>query len=118
MADVADVRAIAEPLPRSYEVVVRDRVKFRVGRIVWAALSRDEQDIGFAFPKDEREGAIAAEPDVFFHPRASDLRYQWIEAHLQAVSRDRLSELLIEAWLMAVPKRIGADYLAGRMMRD
>lgn len=34
MATVDDVRGLASGLPRSYEVLVRDRVKFRVGRIV------------------------------------------------------------------------------------
>ena len=31
---VDDVRAFVAQLPRSYEVLVRDRVKFRVGSIV------------------------------------------------------------------------------------
>ena len=34
---VDDVRAFVAPLPRSYEVLVRDRVKFRVGQIVYVA---------------------------------------------------------------------------------
>lgn len=35
MVDLADIRAVTEGLPRSYEVVVRDRIKFRVGQIVY-----------------------------------------------------------------------------------
>ena len=35
MVTIEDVRALASQLPRSYEVLVRDRVKFRVGRIVY-----------------------------------------------------------------------------------
>jgi hypothetical protein len=34
MATVDDARAIASTLPRSYEAIVRDRLEFRVGRIV------------------------------------------------------------------------------------
>jgi hypothetical protein len=34
---VDDARAIAAGLPRSYEAIVRDEVRFRVGRIVYAA---------------------------------------------------------------------------------
>ena len=41
MVTVDEVRAVASPLPRSYEVLVRDRVKFRVGRIVYLAFSAD-----------------------------------------------------------------------------
>ncbi|MDX6262964.1 MAG: hypothetical protein QOH84_4652, partial [Kribbellaceae bacterium] len=38
MVDLDDIRAATEGLPRSYEVIVRDRIKFRVGRIVYLAL--------------------------------------------------------------------------------
>ena len=53
MVTVDDVRLFALVLPRAYEVLVRDRIKFRVGRIVWLAFSRDERLMGFAFPKVE-----------------------------------------------------------------
>ena len=35
MVTVDDVRAVATELPRAYEVLVHDRVKFRVGAIVF-----------------------------------------------------------------------------------
>src|SRR4051812_9662377 len=44
---IDDVRALAAGLPRSYEVVVRGRVKFRVGQIVYLAFSKDETQMGF-----------------------------------------------------------------------
>ena len=62
---VDDIRKIALTLPRAYEVIVRDRIKFRVGQIVFAALSRDETILGFGFPKEEREALVAAEPHKF-----------------------------------------------------
>ena len=49
-------------MPRSSEVLVRDRVKFRVGQIVYVAFSQDETEIGFAFPKEERAALVAARP--------------------------------------------------------
>ena len=58
MVTVDDVRQIVAPLPRSYEVVVRDRIKFRIGQIVYLAFSRDETVMGFAFPKEERAGLV------------------------------------------------------------
>ena len=79
MAKLELVRSVALTLPRSYEAVVRDRVKFRVGRIVYLAFSRDEETMGFAFPKEERADLIAAEPEKFFMPRVSDQRYNWVE---------------------------------------
>lgn len=109
--DIDDVRRIAAPLPRSYEVLVRDRVKFRVGRIVWLAFSRDETVMGFAFPKEEREALVAAEPHTFLLPRTSDLRYHWVEARLATLDLDELTEIVHEAWRMVVPKKVAREHL-------
>lgn len=108
-----DVRRLAVPLPRAYEVLVRDRVKFRVGSIVWLAFSRDETEMGFAFPREERRALVESEPDVFFMPGQVDLRYQWVEAWTGAVELDRLPELVLDAWAMVVPKSVSAPYFAG-----
>lgn len=103
---VEDVRRIAAPLPRAYEVVVRDRIKFRVGQIVWLAFSRDETEMGFAYPREERADLVAAEPEIFFLPGTADLRYHWVEAWTAALPLDRLPELVTEAWAMAVPRKV------------
>ena len=47
MATAEDVRRIANGLPRTVQRLVRDQVKFNVGRIVYLALSRDEQTLGW-----------------------------------------------------------------------
>jgi hypothetical protein len=107
---IDEVRAVVSDLPRAYEVLVRDRVKFRVGRIVFLALSRDETEMGLGFPKEEREAMVAAQPEKFFMPRPSDLRYQWIEAHLDALDFDEMRELVIDAWAMCVPKSVSTAY--------
>jgi len=107
---IDDARAIVAPLPRSYEAVVGGRVKFRVGRIVYAAFSRDETIMGFGFPRDEREFLVASEPDKFLMPRASDMRYQWVCVRLEALDADELREILIDAWRMCVPKKLAAGY--------
>ncbi|WP_378740142.1 MmcQ/YjbR family DNA-binding protein [Nocardia brasiliensis] len=104
MITVADVRALALTLPRSYEAIVADRIKFRVGRIVYIAFSRDETVMGFAFPKAERAALVAAEPDKFFLPRASDLRYNWVDCSMAAIDKDEMRELIVDAWRMVVPK--------------
>lgn len=108
---IEDVRAVASKLPRAYEALVRDRVKFRVGRIVFLAFSRDEQIMGFGFPKDEREAVVASEPDKFLMPGPADLRYQWIQVRLSAIDKAEMEELVLDAWRMCVPKRVAADYL-------
>ncbi len=108
MVTIDDVRAVAAPLPRSYEVLVRDRVKFRVGRIVYLAFSRDETQMGFAFPREEREALVAAEPDKFLLPRPSDMRYQWVEVRLAAIDHEEMTEIVLDAWRMVVPKKVAA----------
>jgi hypothetical protein len=110
MVTIDDVRPLASSLPRSYEVLVRDRVKFRVGRIVYLAFSRDETLMGFAFPKEEREALVASEPHKFLMPGRSDLRYNWVVARLDALDEEELREIVLDAWRMVVPKRVAADY--------
>jgi hypothetical protein len=66
---IDDARAIAAALPRSYEALVRDEVRFRVGRMVYAAFYHDDTIMGFGFPRDERQALVASEPDKFLKPR-------------------------------------------------
>jgi hypothetical protein len=110
MVTIDDVRAVAETLPRSYEVLVRDRVKFRVGRIVYLAFSRDESEMGFAFPKEEREALVASEPAKFMMPSQADMRYHWVDVRMDALDQAEMRELVIDAWRMVVPKRVAAEY--------
>ena len=106
---VDDVRRITASLPRSYEVVVRDQIKFRVGSIVFAAFSRDETVLGVGFPKEERAAMVEAEPDKFMLPRASEMRYNWIHVRLDAIDLEELRELVIDGWRMCLPKKVSAS---------
>ncbi|HLT96721.1 MAG TPA: MmcQ/YjbR family DNA-binding protein [Acidimicrobiia bacterium] len=109
-----EVRVEALSLPRSYEALVRGRVKFRVGRIVYLAASRDETLLGFAFPKDEREALVEAEPDKFMLPRPSDMRYHWAVVRLAAIDHEEMTEIVFHAWRMVVPKFLAAQVAAER----
>lgn len=103
MTDADAVRDVALALPRAYERMVAGRWKFRVKQIVFAAFSRDERDLGFGFPRDQRDSLVESAPDVFFMPRPSDLRYQWVCAHLDRLGRGEMRELVVDAWRMCVP---------------
>ena len=105
-----EVRAIASSLPRTTEALVHDRVKFRIGRIVYLALSRDETVMGFAYPKEERAALVASDPDRFSMPSTSDLRYNWVHVQLGLLSSEELREVVVEAWRMCVPKKVAAEY--------
>src|SRR6266498_2154810 len=106
MATIEGVREVALSLPRSEEALVRDRVKLRVGRIVYLAFSRDETLMGFAFPKEEREALIASEPHKFLMPKLSDQRYKWVVVRLAAIDRAEMREIVLDAWRMVVPRRV------------
>jgi hypothetical protein len=107
---VDDVRSFVAQLPRSYEVLVRDRVKFRVGQIVYVAFSRDETLMGFAFPKEEREALVASEPEKFLMPTGGDLRFNWVIVRLAAIDIEEMRELAFDAWRWVVPKKLAAPY--------
>jgi hypothetical protein len=107
---IDDVRDLATGLPRSSEALVRGRVKFRVGRIVYLAFSRDQTMMGFAFPKEEREWLVGTEPEKFMMPKQSDLRYHWVVVRLAMIDGDEMRGLVVDAWSMVVPKFLSARY--------
>jgi hypothetical protein len=110
MVTIEQVRSIALELPRSYEALVHDRVKFRVGRIVYLAISRDETPMGFGFPKEEREALVASDPNKFLMPLKSDMRYNWARARMAAIDLVEARELTLDAWRMVVPKSVAAAF--------
>ena len=110
MATIEQVRVLALMLPRTEERLVRDHVTFRVGRLVYLGFSPDEAWMGFAFPKEERAAMIAAEPDKFVLPSRGDLRYNWVVVRLDAIDESEMSELVVDAWRMCVPKKVAAGF--------
>jgi hypothetical protein len=104
-----DVRAVALELPRTTEHLMRgDIVKFKVKQLVYAAVGPDETVMGVAFPKEERAGVIAAEPEKFLMPRKSDERYNWIHVRMAELDQAELRELVVDGWRMCVPKSVSA----------
>lgn len=111
MVTADEVRAFALTLPRAYEALVRNRVKFRVGRIVFVALSPDETVMGFGYPREQREALVAGEPEKFLLPEPADLRFQWVRCRLAAIDADEMRELVLDAWRMCVPKKVWNAYV-------
>lgn len=117
MVTIDDVRVIAETLPRSSEALVRGRVKFRIGRIVYLAFSRDGSTMGFAFPKEWRDALVESEPEKFSLPGQSDLRYHWVHVDLSAIDEEEMRQLVEDAWAFTVPKSVAEEYAAARGYR-
>lgn len=114
---VEQIRSVALELPRAYEAWVRERRKFRVGRLVFLSLSPDETLMGFGFPKDERDALVRSDPIKFLMPVPSDERYNWVRARVAELDEAELRELVVDAWAMCVPKKVSAAYWATHVDR-
>ena len=111
---VDEIRAVAQALPRSTEGFVRGQVKFRIGRIVYLAISRDSSTMGFAFPKEWRDALVESEPEKFSLPSEHDMRYHWAHVRLDRIDADEMRELVEDAWAFCVPKRVVDEYAGTR----
>ena len=114
MATVEDVRRIAISLPRTTEHLIGDSTKFRAGGLVYAAVSADEERLGFGFPKEERAALVASEPGKFMMPLRSDERYNWVRARLPVFDEDETARAAHRRLVHGGPKKIPAAYLDGQ----
>lgn len=106
MTTADDVRRVGLALPRTYERMVGGRWKLKVKQLVYVSFSKDELAMGFGFPRAERDGLVASDPETFFLPQTSDLRYQWVCAHLPRLGQEEMRELVVDAWRMCTPKML------------
>jgi hypothetical protein len=111
MVTFADVRRLALSLPRTTEHLVYGRIKFRIKSIVYVGMAADELSMGFGFPKEERAALVAAEPEKFHMPIPSDERFNWVRVWLDAIDEAEMTELVVDAWRMCVPKRVAREHL-------
>jgi hypothetical protein len=107
---IDQIRELAASLPRSYEAIVRGRVKFRIGQIVYLSLTADGSSMGCGFPKEFREAAVEAEPSKFSLPSESDMRFNWIHVNLAAIDYEEMRDLVEGAWSRAVPQYVAREY--------
>jgi hypothetical protein len=114
MVSIDDVCALARTLPRSSEALVRGRVKFRIGRIVYLSFSRDGTVMGFAFPKEWRDALVESDPERFSLPSESDLRYHWVHVRLAEIDSGEMRDLVEDAWAFVVPNQVVEEYVASR----
>jgi hypothetical protein len=114
---VAEVQALARKLPRSSEAFVRGRLKFRVGKIVFLAFSKDGAMMGVGLPKEWRAALVEAEPAKFSLPSESDLRFHWVHVRLDAIDAEEMRDLVENAWAMCAPKFLVEEYASAQGYR-
>ena len=88
---------------------MRDRVKFRVGRLVFVAFSRDETLMGFGFPKDERDALDRRRArQVPAAGAVATCATSGSSCGSPRSTSDEMRELVLDAWRMCVPKKVSA----------
>ncbi|MGH3510623.1 MAG: MmcQ/YjbR family DNA-binding protein [Nocardioidaceae bacterium] len=100
------VREVGLALPRTYERLVGGRWKLKIGQIVYVSFAKDEATMGFGYPREARTSLVEGEPETFFLPATSDLRYQWVCARLDRLDGDEMRELVVDAWRMCTPRML------------
>ena len=103
MVTADDVRAVGLALPRAYERMIGGRWKLKVGQIVFCAFDKDETPDGLRVPQGRARRAHRLRPRDVLPPADSDLRYQWVCAHLDRLDHEEMRELVVDAWRMCTP---------------
>lgn len=117
MADADDVRSLALVLPEVEEIDC-DGFDFRVGGkgFVWSYPERRpgkprvlRTDIAVLFVGDEAEkqALLLGEPELFFTAPGYD-GWPLVMLRLPSVDKDRLAELITDAWRMRAPEEIAS----------
>ena len=115
--------SIALALPGVEEATSRGTAVWRVGKlIVWdrPMRARDREELGADLPEGpimgaavadegEKRALIAAEPQYFFTVHHFD-GHAAVLVRLDAIPRDRLAEVITDAWLAVAPAKLVAEF--------
>lgn len=130
MATLDDVRAIALALPGAEEKVGghtgEPAWRLKSGQFAWmrgprgtdlrqlAELGREWPDgpvLGIRVASlEEKQALLAAEPDALFTIPHFD-GYPAVLVRLDAIDRERLGEIIADAWLTRAPARVAREWL-------
>ncbi|MHC9044844.1 MmcQ/YjbR family DNA-binding protein [Microbacterium saperdae] len=133
MAGIDDVREIALALPGAVESVSghtgEPAWRLKNGQFAWmrgpsATDARQLTELGRSWPAgpvlavrvsglEEKEALLAAEPEALFTIPHFD-GYPGLLVRLDAVERDRLAEIIADAWLVRAPAKVAREWLAER----
>lgn len=133
MVSIEDVRTIALALPGAEESVSghtgEAAWRLRSGQFAWlrgpsATDLRQLSELGREWPAgpvlavrvadlEEKEALLAAEPDVLFTIPHFD-GYPGLLVRLDGIERDRLEEIVTDAWLVRAPAKVAKAWLEAR----
>jgi hypothetical protein len=105
-----DVRRVALSLPATVEKPYNRLPGFRVRNNLFVRIhERPDVIVVGCVDVGERDALLAAEPDKFFITPHYD-GYPAILVRLDKIDLDELTELVTEAWRLAAPRRLLAEF--------
>jgi len=116
VTDWESVREIAGTLPRAEESATYGQPAFKVDGKLFAWLSPDrhaEGALAVRIDPEEKRLLIDSEPVAYFETRHYE-GHPILLIRLEHVDRAALEERIEESWLLRAPKRLAAEFLAGR----
>ena len=109
----AALRRFALSLPEAHEAPHFERASFRVGKKIFATLTRagDEAMVKLPSP-DDVEGLLESQPETFFSYGTWTTRNGALGVRLNKVEAALMQQLVTEAWRGIAPKRAIAAFEA------
>ncbi len=103
------VRQIALTLPGAEEGTSYGTLACKVAGKLFARQHQDGESLVIRVDFEEREELVSADPEKFY---ITDhyLNYPWMLVRLSKVRREQLSDLLVQSWRRAAPKRLLAAF--------
>jgi hypothetical protein len=103
------LRKFALALPEAHEEPHFERTSFRVGKKIFATMTRDGREAMVKLPvAEDAEEWIASAPEVFFSHGAWTTRMGALGVRLEKVPVATMKRLVGEAWRALAPKRAQA----------
>ena len=107
------VRELVFSLPGIEESASYGTPALKVSRKLFVRKHQDGENIVVPMPKTIRARRMKERPSVF-HITDHYLNYPYVLVRLSTVLREQLADTLYEAWRHVTPKKIVAEYDAGR----
>jgi hypothetical protein len=108
------IRKLALALPGAEEEP-GERPGFRVnGRLfAWRSRERDGGTLAVRVDREDKDLLLQARPDLYFQtPHYHG--YPGLLVHIDVITEDEVRDLLEDAWLTRVPKRVARQFLDSR----
>lgn len=110
MATLADIRRTALKLPGVAEVEVYGGPMFKIGKKTFICFWGKPKRWMFKLPRARQDFLFEVRPDIFQKYQAGAMIWSYVE--IDALSRAECTEIVIDAWKMAAPKKDVRDYEA------